>query len=649
MTEHASPRAALTNSAFLTELATALPQGASMWVTSFLGSPDLTEVGNWFGKPYNAQRMAGMVDRWGDQNTYYSVAAVHPTADGEVRRRKANFARLLALVVDDVLLEDVQGQVSYVLQTSPGKTQVGILLDGADPDCADIGLVDRLVTTMAERGLLRADISGNNAVRYVRLPLGQNQKPRPSGHFDHQLAQWNPRVRLSLADAAAAFGMDLDELRGQVARQPTSTSSLAGQDEKLEELIGNVLRGDGLHESLNRIASSLVATGMPGGATVNVLRGLMKHTAAPHDERWLARYQDIPRSVTTAQEKFSRPAPEPVHQLSDLVLDVQQLDREAESVSWAVKFLVPERSVGFFFGASGTFKSFIALDYALHRAYGMKWLGQRTKQAIPVYLAAEGGVGLIKRIKAWHMHHRMDWRRCPIRVVPVALTLNTQARELREAIEATGVQPGDIIVDTFSQTYAGKENSAEEVAAFLRLIGSELRDQLRCTVGIVHHSGHAEAERMRGSSAMGAGVDWVFGVFREPGEMLATMENTKQKDDATFAPVTFSLHRHELGKDQDGDLITSLAAAQAVDVAEIIATATKKTDGQRAIFLRLLGETSSESQLRTAFYSELGEMNATTKRTAWFKQRKFVLDNGIAVAGEGRLILVDKSHGDPHA
>ena len=80
------------------------------------------------------------------------------------------------------------------------------------------------------------------------------------------------------------------------------------------------------------------------------------------------------------------------------------------SLRRAVKGLIPEQSIGFIFGASQTFKSFIALDYALHRAYGMRWMGRKTRQAVPVYLAAEGGAGIMRRIEAWHLARNRDWR-----------------------------------------------------------------------------------------------------------------------------------------------------------------------------------------------------------------------------------------------
>src|SRR5574340_354360 len=72
-------------------------------------------------------------------------------------------------------------------------------------------------------------------------------------------------------------------------------------------------------------------------------------------------------------------------------------------------------------------------------------------------------------------------------------------------------------------------------------------------VGVVHHSGHLATERPRGSSALRSNVDWMFGVFRDEKEMLATLVCDKQKDDEQFGDEVFALTRHELGRDADGD------------------------------------------------------------------------------------------------
>lgn len=652
MPEPTQQAAPVTNSGFLRALAGSAANGTTLWVAGFRGSPDLTDAGNWAGRPYNAAVMAAAVDGWAAHNAYFSVAALRPGADGEFRRRKANFSRLLALVADDVFIEDIRGSVTYVLATSPGKHQVGIFIDGADPDAADLDLVGRVVTTMADRGMLRADASGNNAVRYVRLPVGENQKPRDSGAFAVRVDRWAPQVCLSLADAAAAFGVDLDELRDNAPKADISSSLIvtAGQDERLRLLTASILRGEDLHDSINKIAASLVATAMPGGAIVNMLRALMEASHAAKDERWLARYQDIPRAVSTAEEKFRKEIVEhgPDKDLgprlgAGLVMTVSELDAKAGALTWAVKHLVPELGLGFIFGASGTFKSFIALDYALHRCYGMRWLGRKTKQATAIYLAAEGGAGLIRRIKAWHMDRGMNWQDCQMRVVVVPLSLRTDAHQLRAAVEATGVACGDLIVDTMSQTFSGNENSNDEVAEFLRVLGTALRDGLGCTVTVVHHTGHIATERPRGASAIIANIDFAFGVFRDEKEMLATVEFVKIKDEDRPQPVSFDLRRVEVGHDEDGDPITSLAASQLSEngLSEAMKReALQGRGGRHRLFLRLAQNGMAEKELRKVFGDESDIADAEARRKAYYRSRSWAIENGFIEIAEGFVIVL---------
>jgi RecA-family ATPase len=304
-TDKGAAKASVKNSEFLQLLYSGIPDKSALWVTSFYGNPDLTDSGNWFGRPYRPDRHA-LVDSMVTVNSYFSVAALSPTADGEIRRRKANFEQILVLVADDALIDDIKGTVSYVLNTSPGKAQIGIFIDKDDPDAKNRSLVDSIVTRMAENGLLRADASGNNSVRYVRLPVGQNQKPRETGPWDHQLAVWNADCVLSLSDAAAVFGIDVDELRKikEAAPADAKSSIYDGQADLLRLTASNIVRGERLHESINEMAFSLVACGTHPGTVVSTLRGLMESSLVAKDDRWKARYDDIPRSVTTAVEKL---------------------------------------------------------------------------------------------------------------------------------------------------------------------------------------------------------------------------------------------------------------------------------------------------------------------------------------------------------
>jgi len=324
------------------------------------------------------------------------------------------------------------------------------------------------------------------------------------------------------------------------------------------------------------------------------------------------------------------------------LLDLEALRSTAAAVSWLVKGILPAESIGMLFGGSGTFKSFIALDAGLHIAHGMPWLRKKTRQGPVVYIAAEGGSGLYKRILAWHRQHRIkDWRSTPFYVVPVALDLQADAWRVVEAVQALGVQPAMVVVDTLSQTYAGEENSANEVAAYLRELGARFRSLWQCAVMLLHHSGHLATERPRGSSAMRANLDWMFGVFRDETEMLATLTCAKQKDSEPFADLSFNLLHVELGADEDGDTVGSLVAHHVCDpeeMREIVAEQISRgRKGYAATLVDLAKDGMTEKELRAAFYEACDLGNSDSKSKAYRRAFEWAKKSGVLGVVNGRV------------
>jgi KaiC/GvpD/RAD55 family RecA-like ATPase len=323
-------------------------------------------------------------------------------------------------------------------------------------------------------------------------------------------------------------------------------------------------------------------------------------------------------------------------------VDLAQLRETAAAVRWTVKHVLPAASVGMLFGGSGTFKSFIALDAALHVAHGLPWMGRITKQAPVIYVAAEGGAGLWSRIDAWHRARGLKWQGLPFRVVPAAINLAEDAWRIVDAAQATGISPAMVIVDTLSQTYAGEENSANEMAAYLRELGTRFRDLWQCTVLLVHHTGHQATERPRGSSAIRSNVDFLLGVFRDEKEMLATLTSVKQKDGELMSDSTFSLTVQDLGCDDDGDKITSLVArhlstAEEVEQARLTEQAAGR-GGRNMALMGLVQNGMEERNLRKAFYELLEGLDAEAKKKAYYRAKQAAVDAKYMEVAQGLVI-----------
>ena len=330
------------------------------------------------------------------------------------------------------------------------------------------------------------------------------------------------------------------------------------------------------------------------------------------------------------------------------LLRLDALRQASESVRWLVKHVLPAESVGLLFGGSGTFKSFIALDAALHVAHGLPWMGRKTKEGPALYIAAEGGAGLWSRIDGWHRQRRLGANAAPFYVVPTAVDLSTEAWRVVDAAKAVGITPAIVVVDTLSQTFSGEENSANEMAAYLRELGNRFRQLWKCTVLVVHHSGHNATERPRGSSAIRANVDFMLGVHRDDKEMIATLSCGKQKDGELFHDATFNLNVCELGTDEDGDRVTSLVArhlSSAEDLDDAMEAERKAgRGGKNQLLLSLLQNGIKESELRKVFCDECDLENAEARRQAWSRASKWAKNAGFYEVAQG-IVILTKSRG----
>jgi hypothetical protein len=555
----------VSNTDFLAELAQAAPEGACLWVNRFHGNPNGEEA-KWGGMVYTPKdHEREMCDQWGEYNTYFSVASVKIGDDGLFHRRKSTFARMLALVVDDVDLESLYSPPSWVLETSPGKTQAGYLLDADDLDCADEGLCSAVVKSMTMRGFIGGDISGNNAVRYVRLPVGTNQKPRVTGHHQHRMLVWNPNIRLTLEDACGAVGMDLESVRNAAVQAanlsaPMPTSFGSTQEEKMESAFAAFMKGH-FHDPLNVIAASMISTGAHPAAVTNLLRGMMQAYPGSHDDRWENRFKDIPRTVRTAEEKY-KPAPKatPVIDLETgeiaperpLFTKVADLLSDIKPVQWLIENYLETDALSMVFGPSGGGKSFCVVDMACCVATGTPWHGMPVKKGAVFYIAGEGHNGLARRFKAWTKARGVEISKdTPLfksnRAV-MMLDGNAAAglaAEVERLVQESGHKPSLVVIDTLARNFGdGDENTQKDAGRFIENLDKHIRRTYQCNVMTVHHSGH-DMDRARGSSAFKGAMDQEVWVKGQAGHI--ELKVTKMKDAELPADRRFKITQLGLG------------------------------------------------------------------------------------------------------
>ena len=541
------------------------------WTTSFASDPSEAAPQVWAGTSWaGTGPQKTIIDQRTEDNNYYCVSVMY-AREGQKRRSKECFGRLAVLLADDADLKSLNGASSYALETSPGKYQIGIILDPEDPDTRNLPLIDAVLHAMAASGLINADPSGNNCVRYGRL-LGSNTKRRDSGIWTVRALFCHLNEVYSLSDAVATFGLDLDAIKAGLSAPKPKPEGTGDAVDLIKSLINPNLEQRSYHDPLMKLSASMIASGLKPGATVNVLRSIMlaskPEQEGPELDRWRDRFGlELVRMVQGA-EKY-QPKPEAPLDLAHYWRTVPELGESTKNIRWLVKNLIPADSMGMIFGASGTFKSFLALDLCLSVANGLSWTGRKTETGPVCYMAAEGGAGIYKRIIAWQngVEPPSNFRVCTI---PILLSAREEIAALRQSIIALPEIPKLIVIDTLSQTFAGDENSSSDIATYLRMINSEIREPFHATVIVIHHSGHSASERPRGSSAITANVDFLLGCFRtDPEAMNARLEVTKQKDGDKVRGLYFELERRVVGKDEENEEISSLVANFNDEVAKV--------------------------------------------------------------------------------
>ena len=616
------------------------------WTTSFASDPGEAPPSVWSGSSWSGSESQKIViNKRGEDNNYYSVGVMNARG-GNKRRAKEFFTRLAVLLADDLsaaALNDLVGGYSYALETSRGNYQVGVLLDPADPDTKDLLVIDAVLQAMGASGYIKADSSGNNPIRYARLPVGTNTKKREDGLFTTRLLFSKLDEVYTLADAVATFGLDLDAIKRGIAAPKPKPEGTGDAVDLFKAIINPNLEARSYHDPLMKLSASLVASGLKPGATVNLLRSVMlasKPEEGPELDRWRERFgSDLVRMVQGA-EKYQPKEPEPVKS-TNLTETHSQVKEATKNIKWLVKNVIPQDAMGMLFGASGTFKSFIAIDLALSVLHGQEWTKRKTAKGAVYYVAAEGGAGVSRRVDAWHRGVDVPENLYYCRT-PLLLSSKEEIGALRASIAALPEIPVLIIIDTLSQTFAGDENSSSDIATYLRMLNSELRAAFNCTVLVIHHTGHSATERPRGSSAITANVDFLLGCYRsDPEGMNARVDVTKQKDGDLVKGMYFDLDRHVLGQDDEGDEITSLVA----NFHDAVAAIRQNNKGSKyeSLIMSVLatGQRVTDAELRVKAM-EAFTCTAQTAGTSILRATKILRDaQKIREAGRGIWVIAD--------
>lgn len=224
-------------------------------------------------------------------------------------------------------------------------------------------------------------------------------------------------------------------------------------------------------------------------------------------------------------------------------LDMDQIN-QLQPPTYAIDKLITEQGFTLIWGKQASFKSFFALDMALHMAYGRPFHGRETLPKRVLYIAGEGASGFKNRIGAWRKHYGQA-AKGDFYMLATGINMIGKAGAdlLIAAIHATNAPFDYIFVDTVARAMLGaEENDASAMGLFIQACDM-VRAAFGCGLGAVHHSGKDSGLGPRGSTALPAAVDTDFLVERAEGTQLVTITCKKQKDDEEPAPFRFKAEK----------------------------------------------------------------------------------------------------------
>ena len=232
---------------------------------------------------------------------------------------------------------------------------------------------------------------------------------------------------------------------------------------------------------------------------------------------------------------------------------------------WLIDKIMGVGELGLLFAPPSTYKSFIAIDWALSIATGTSWHGHKVKKGWVLYIFGEGSRGAPNRLKAWCKYHnrRNNMENFYCEVYPTNLDDKEQANllinDIQNVKDKTGENPKLVVIDTLNKNFgAGNENETKDMTHFFNNIERGIKLNFDCSVLVVHHTVKNNSKEYRGSGVIKGSVDFSYRIEKKNGQAL--LINDKQKDAQEHDPMYFEL-QSVLLEIKENEEISSLVPA----------------------------------------------------------------------------------------
>lgn len=211
--------------------------------------------------------------------------------------------------------------------------------------------------------------------------------------------------------------------------------------------------------------------------------------------------------------------------------------------TWLIDRILPVGGLVGVYGQPGVGKSFLAIDMALAVASGHPWQRHVVHPGFVLYVSAEGGTGIGKRVQAWLSNFgytaaqpNIAWLTQSVAISSTSEDMNVLFTRLSDELEE---RPVLVAIDTLARCFDGDENQQEDMNRFIAGV-DRLRREFGTTVIVVHHT-RVDAERERGSTAFRGAAETMIRVNRASTTAPLAIVCNKQKDADEFPQMSLHL------------------------------------------------------------------------------------------------------------
>lgn len=327
-----------------------------------------------------------------------------------------------------------------------------------------------------------------------------------------------------------------------------------------------------------------------------------------------------------------------------MFLDIAMLEEIEQE--WLIEDILVLRNISLIFGPSGAGKSFLALDWAFHVALGKTWHKKAVKKGGVLYFCGEGRSGIIKRRKAWEHEHGVKIPANCFQMSESTVTFDAEGMERvvleLQTLAEGGFHPVMIIIDTMARSMSGDadENSVKDTMLFLNMCGM-LQDTYGAHVMPIHHSGHSDNKRARGSSAIRAALDAEICIIPKS-KKDGVIEWTKTKDYEAPLNINYLLKNVDYGNNRHQSSLVMTYDFEYTDKSNKLGShSTKALEALgEAVALDGLDDRCLIDTWRSVMTDKLDGCTGKSIKSILANQLKWMEDNNMAVKSKIHLLPI---------